>query len=81
MEEFHGFESIKNEACLKDITGITYSVFDILIKLMPYSNRSLISNENTLLIFFMKLKLGLTYKALAVFFGNIVQYLQTFLLF
>lgn len=44
-------------------------MFDILIKLMPYSNRSLLSNENTLLIFLMKLKLSLTYKALAVLFG------------
>lgn len=45
-EAFHGFESIKNETCLKDITGITYPMFDILIKLMLNSNCSLLSNEN-----------------------------------
>lgn len=68
-EAFHGFKSIKNEKSLKDISGISFSVFNILLKLMPNVNRSVISNENALLIFLMKLKLGLTYSSLAVFFG------------
>lgn len=36
---------------------------------MPNVNRLVVSNENALLIFLMKLKLGLTYSSLAVFFG------------
>jgi len=68
-EAFHGFESIKNEKSLKDITGTSFSVFNILLKLMPNVNRLVVSNENALLIFLMKLKLGLTYSSLAVFFG------------
>lgn len=36
---------------------------------MPNNNRFLITKENCLLLFLMKIKLGITYSALAVFFG------------
>jgi len=39
------------------------------LKLMLNVNRLVVSNENALLIFLMKLKWGLTYSSLAVFFG------------
>jgi len=68
-EAFHGFQSVKNENSLKDLTGTTFKIFNILLKFMPNNNRSLITKENCLLLFLMKIKLGITYSALAVFFG------------
>jgi len=68
-EAFHGFESIKTENELKDLTGTTFPIFNILLKLMPPSKRFSITKENELLLFLMKLKLGITYSALSVMFG------------
>jgi len=68
-EAFHGFESIKTENALKDLTGTTFPIFNILLKLMPPSKRFSITKENELLLFLMKLKLGITYSALSVMFG------------
>lgn len=61
----HGFESIKNENSLKDLTG-TFKMFNISLKFLP--NHSFKTRENCLL-FLMKIKLGITYSALAVIFG------------
>jgi len=66
-ETFHGFQCVKNENSLKDLTGTTFKIFNILLKFMPNNNRSLITKENCLLLFLMKIKLGITYSALAVF--------------
>jgi len=67
---FHGFQSIESEQSLKDITGITFKIFDFLLSLIPnnINSQTILSKENYLLIFLMKLKLGLTYSALSVFF-------------
>jgi len=59
-EDFHGFESIKTENALKDLTGTTFPIFNILLKLMPPSKRFSITKVNELLLFLMKLKLGIT---------------------
>jgi len=64
---FHGFQSIESEQSLKDIT---FKIFDFLLSLIPnnINSQTILSKENYLLIFLMKLKLGLTYSALSVFF-------------
>ncbi|XP_060846263.1 uncharacterized protein LOC132925924 [Rhopalosiphum padi] len=66
---FHGYDSIKSENSLKDLTGTTFQIFNFLLGLLPQSNRLIISKENTLLICLMKLKLGLTYSSLSSFFS------------
>lgn len=67
---FQGFQSIESEQSLKDIIGITFKIFDFLLSLIPYNidSQTILSKENFLLIFSMKLKLGLTYSASGVFF-------------
>lgn len=66
---FHGYNSIQSENALKDITGVTFKIFNFLLSLLPQTNRTIISTENTLLIMLMKIKLGLTYSALGTFFS------------
>jgi len=66
---FHGYDSIKSENSLKDLTGTNFQIFNFFLGLLPQSNRLIISKENTLLIFLMKLKLGLTYSSLSTFFS------------
>lgn len=66
---FHGYDSIKSENSLKDLTGTTFQIFNFFLTLLPQSNRLIISKENTLLICLMKLKLGLTYSSLSTFFS------------
>lgn len=66
---FHGYDSIKSENSLKDLTGTTFQIFNFFLTLLPQSNRLIIGKENTLLICLMKLKLGLTYSSLSTFFS------------
>ncbi|KAF0693239.1 Uncharacterized protein FWK35_00035034, partial [Aphis craccivora] len=51
------------------ITGVTFTIFNFLLSLLPQTNRTIISTEDTLLIMLMKVKLGLTYSALGTFFS------------
>lgn len=62
---FHGFQSIESEQSLKDLTGITFKVFNFLLSVIPYniSSQTVLNKENFLLICLMKLKLGITYSA------------------
>ncbi|KAF0702780.1 Uncharacterized protein FWK35_00033388, partial [Aphis craccivora] len=55
---FHGFQSIESEQSLKDIKGITFKIFDFLLSLIPnnINSQTILSKENYLLIFLMKLK-------------------------
>lgn len=69
-EKFHGFESIQDENQLKDLTGVTSEVFNLLIQFLPtehFSKFSLSLNDQ-LLLFLIKIKLGITFSALSVFF-------------
>lgn len=67
---FCGYESIKNnEGKLLHIAGVKLSVFNILLSMIPgiHSNCTL-SKENMLLLFLMKMKLGITFAAIGVIF-------------
>jgi len=66
---FHGYNSIQSENALKDITGVTFKIFNFLLLLLPQTNRTIISTEDTILILLMKVKLGITYSALGTFFS------------
>ncbi|XP_066600582.1 uncharacterized protein [Prorops nasuta] len=66
---FAGFTTIQKEQQLLDLAGITFENFYFLLKRLNKSgNNSRISQENKLLIFLMKMKLGLTFSALSVLF-------------
>lgn len=69
LNYFTGFHSISNELQLKDLTGTTYKVFNLLLSLIPISCNSSVTKENRLLIFLLKIKLGITYSAISVLFN------------
>lgn len=70
-DKFHGYESIiNNENSIKDLTGCSNAVFDLLFKMLPDANiNSSLKNHNQLLLFLMKIKLGITFSALGVLFN------------
>ncbi|KAL4100601.1 hypothetical protein QTP88_011742 [Uroleucon formosanum] len=39
---FHGYDSIKSENSLKDLTGTTFQIFNFFLTLLPQSNRLII---------------------------------------
>ncbi|KAF4529538.1 hypothetical protein B566_EDAN014384 [Ephemera danica] len=66
---FHGYESIRTEQQMVDITGVTFFIFAQLLNILPAPKKNdKFNNENKLLIFLMKMKLGITFSAMAVFF-------------
>lgn len=38
-QKFHGYESIKHESSLKDLTGTSFKVFNLLLSIMPESSK------------------------------------------
>jgi len=69
LNYFQGFHSIDKESQLKDLTGTTFKVFKLLLSLTFDSTCSTISKENRLLMFLIKIKLGITYSAISVLFN------------
>ncbi|KAM7288271.1 uncharacterized protein ISCGN_028524 [Ixodes scapularis] len=69
---FLGFESLKSsEHALQDLCGVTMTVFSLLLSLTPATRyrKSDISAEDKLTLFLMKLKLGISFTALAALFS------------
>lgn len=69
---FGGYESIQHsEDALEDLCNVSTSVFALLLSMLPLvPERSCdVSLPNRLLLFLVKLKLGLTYTALGVLFS------------
>lgn len=62
---FYSFISIKNELQLKDLTGTTFQVFYLLLNFLSDSSYYSFDKENRLLIFLIKIKLGITYSAIS----------------
>jgi len=68
-DKFHGYESINSELSLKDLTGTSYAVFNMLVNMLPdTSGNSTLNNYNKLLLFLMKIKLGVSFSAIGVMF-------------
>ncbi|XP_050437429.1 uncharacterized protein LOC126843746 [Adelges cooleyi] len=59
---FLDFHSIKLESQLKDLTGTTFKVFNLLLSYIPncFSFCNTITKENRLMIFLITIKMGLT---------------------
>ncbi|XP_049524298.1 uncharacterized protein LOC119452548 [Dermacentor silvarum] len=70
---FNGYDTVKdNGTALKDLCGVSDVVFSLFLSILPQcaERRCDISMRDRLLIFFMKLKLGISYSALAVLFST-----------
>ncbi|KAK0071576.1 hypothetical protein PV325_012653, partial [Microctonus aethiopoides] len=85
---FHGFSSITEESDLSDICKVKFAVFHLLLQTISHISNEKLSREYRLVLFLMKMKLGLTSAALGVIFGvhrtsasrifkNILQILST----
>lgn len=68
MNSFLGYHSITNESQLKDLTSTTFKVFNLLLSFISDSCYSAVSKENRLMIFLIKIKLGISYSAIGVLF-------------
>lgn len=67
--KFHGFDCIKHENQLKDLTKVSFKVFYLLLSFLSNSNKNLFDLKSQLLLLFLiKIKLGITFSALSVFF-------------
>jgi len=63
------FESIENEDQIKDLTGTSFNTFNLLLGFLPtVTTKSVLNEKNSLLLFLIKIKLGITFSALSVFF-------------
>jgi len=66
---FYGFSSISNnEEGLRHLTGLSSKIFNFFFKIIPKSVGNQMCEEDRILLFMMKIKLGLTYSALSVLF-------------
>ncbi|XP_029155673.1 uncharacterized protein LOC114928590 [Nylanderia fulva] len=71
---FTGFADVKTDSSMRELAGISHNFFDVLLNLIelgkdgqPVFYRTL-GKENRLLLFLMKLKLGITFCALGDLF-------------
>lgn len=69
MNSFLGYHSITNESQLKDLTSTTFKVFNLPLSFISDSCYSTVSKENRLMIFLIKIKLGISYSAIGVLFN------------
>lgn len=68
-ESFHGFKSIENEKELISLTGTTFSAFNLLLYfLKDQKNINSVKKKDRLLLFLMKIKLGIDDSAISVLF-------------
>lgn len=69
---FSGIESVKKNQQLLDLTGVTLDHFEFLLSRLQVleTNHRQISKRNRLFIFLIKIKTGLTFAAMGVFFGK-----------
>lgn len=68
---FSGFDSVAKSAnALQDLCNVSTTVFALLLSMLPLSTgrKCDVTRENKLLLFLMKVKLGITYSSLAVLF-------------
>lgn len=57
---FHGFESLDDDQDLLDLGNVTFNTFAFLLKMLGDCRVCKLSEENRLLVFLFKMKLGLT---------------------
>ena len=66
---FIGYNAIQKEQQLLEIGGVTFAVFQMLLGMLNVAAQCRLSKENILLLFLIKVKLGLNYTASSYFFG------------
>lgn len=73
---FYGYQSLNNNGKFIEFCGVTKNVFMKILPMMPEINYINLNKEDKLLIFLMKLKLGLPFSTLSLLFGIEREYLK-----
>ncbi|XP_048514963.1 uncharacterized protein LOC112694884 [Athalia rosae] len=68
-KHLNGFTSVTKDQEIIDLAGVSFENFDFLLTRMSTRKKYIVSKEDRLLIFLMKMKTGLTFSALGVLFG------------
>jgi hypothetical protein len=68
---FHGLSSVVTDKQLSSLTGVTFTVFTHILGLLNIvlHGNAKINQSDKLLLYLMKMKLGISYSALGVLFG------------
>ena len=66
---FTGFASVKSNKQMSDLAGVSLNYFDFLLKRLNVSEKCKMSKENSLFIFLVKIKIGLSFSAMSVLFS------------
>lgn len=66
---FHGFKSLEDDHDLLDLAGVNFNTFRLLLKIVGDFKETKLTKENRLLVFLLKMKLGITFSAIGVLFG------------
>jgi len=69
LKSFCNYESVMNESQLKNLTGTSFQVFQLLLTFIPESSHNTVTRENRLFIFLMIIKLDISYSAIGTFFN------------
>ncbi|KAF7998099.1 hypothetical protein HCN44_009497 [Aphidius gifuensis] len=73
---FYGYQSLNNNGKFIEFCGVTKNVFMKILPMMPEINYINLNKEDKLMIFLMKLKLGLPFSTLSVLFNIEREYLK-----
>ena len=73
QESFSVFCSVTSDDEMKELAGVNKKVFIILLSLITCAVNVKVSKENHLLIFLMKMKLGMHFSALSCILDFIAQ--------
>lgn len=66
---FHGVNSLSVESDYIELAGVSLKVFQFLLVKVPENNKFKMPRENRLVLFLMKVKLGMSYCALGLLFN------------
>lgn len=66
---FTGVSSISDDEQMRSLTGVSVAIFHAIASYLANNNRGRFSVQNRLLLFLMKMKLGLAFSSLSVVFG------------
>lgn len=68
LKGFHGYDERITEDQLKKITGVSKKVFELFLGILDVSSNVQVKKENRLLIFLIKMKQGIPFHAISVYF-------------
>jgi len=66
---FCGYCSVKNEDQMRELSGVTFTVFKLLLQFLTVQSNFKVTVENRLFLFLMRVKLGFNFSALSCLYS------------